>query len=185
MGTPSAVKFVQTSAGWSIGLSILMILAGILAIASPLMAGLAVNLLVAWLLIFSGCTHLVFAWYTRSAGGLLWELLLGVVYLLAGCYLLVHPLAGLATLTIALTVYLFAEAILEFVLGFTLRPFAGSTWLLLDGVVTLILAIMIWRSWPSSTAWVIGTLVGISMLFSGTSRLAISLAARRAVGKLA
>lgn len=70
-------------------------------------------------------------------------------------------------------------------MGFTLRPFPGSGWLLVDGAITLILAIMIWRTWPSSTGWVIGTLVGISMLFSGISRLSISLAARSVTNKLA
>ena len=185
MGTTSPATFVKKSVAWSIALSVLMIVAGILAIASPLAAGIAINILVAWLLVFSGGVHLVFAWYTRSAGGLLWELLLGIVYILIGVYLLMHPLAGLATLTIALAIYLFVEAILEFVLGFSLRPLPGSGWLVFDGVVTLILAVMIWRTWPSSTGWVIGLLVGISMLFSGLARLGISLAARSVTSKMA
>ena len=185
MGTTSPVTFVKKSVGWSIALSELMIVAGILAIASPLAAGIAINIVVAWLLVFSGCAHLVFAWYTRSTGGLLWELLLGIVYIFIGVYLLVHPVAGLASLTIALAIYLLLESILEFVLGFTLRPLPGSGWLLFDGIITLILAVMIWRTWPSSTGWVIGTLVGISMLFSGLARLGISLAARRVTSKMA
>jgi uncharacterized membrane protein HdeD (DUF308 family) len=96
-----------------------------------------------------------------------------------------HPVAGLVSLTIALAIYLFLEAILEFVLGFTLRPLPGTGWLIFDGVVTLILAIMIWRTWPTSAPWIIGTLVGISMLFSGISRLMLSLAARSVTTKLA
>jgi uncharacterized membrane protein HdeD (DUF308 family) len=64
MSATSAATFVQKSVGWSIGLSMLMIVAGILAIASPLAAGIAINVLVAWLLVFSGCAHLVFAWYS-------------------------------------------------------------------------------------------------------------------------
>ena len=185
MSETSPATFVKKSVGWSIGLSVLMIVAGILAIASPLAAGIAVNLVVAWLLLFSGCAHLVFAWYTRSAGGFVWELLLGILYVLIGVYLLVHPLAGLASLTIALALYLFFEAILEFILSFMLRPVPGTGWLLFDGIVTLILAVMIWRMWPSSSAWIIGTLVGISMLFSGTARLMLSLAARSVTSKLA
>ena len=185
MSAASAATFVKKAVNWSIGLSVLMIVAGVLAIASPLAAGVAVNVLVAWLLVFSGCAHLVFAWNTRSTGGFLWELLLGVVYIFIGVYLLIHPLAGLASLTIALAMYLLLEAILEFVLGFTLRPLPGSGWLLFDGIVTLILAVMIWRTWPSNTAWVVGTLVGISMLFSGTSRLMISMAARSVTSKMA
>lgn len=185
MVATSAATFVKKSVGWSIGLSVLMIVAGILAIASPLAAGLAVNVLVAWLLVLSGCFHLVFAWHTRSAGGFLWELLVAILYLFIGGYLVTHPVAGLASLTIALAIYLFLEAVLEFVLGFAMRPLRGSGWLLFDGIITLILAVMIWRSWPSSAVWVIGTLVGISMLFSGASRLAISLAARSVVSKVA
>jgi len=61
----------------------------------------------------------------------------------------------------------------------------SSSWLLLDGIITLILAVMIWRTWPSSTEWVIGTLVGVSILFKGLCRLMLSLAARRLVTKLA
>jgi uncharacterized membrane protein HdeD (DUF308 family) len=185
MGATSAAAFVKKSVGWSIALSVLMIVAGILAIASPLAAGIAVNIVVAWLLVFSGCVHLVFAWYRPSAGGFIWELLVGILYIVIGGYLLVHPVIGLASLTIALGIYLFLEAILEFVLGFALRPLPGSGWLLFDGIVTLILAVMIWRTWPSSAGWVIGLLVGISMLFSGTSRLVLSLAARSVTAKLA
>jgi uncharacterized membrane protein HdeD (DUF308 family) len=51
--------------------------------------------------------------------------------------------------------------------------------MLFDGIVTLILAIMIWASWPSSGIWAIGTLVGVSMLFSGISRLMLSSVVRR------
>jgi len=89
--------------------------------------------------------------------------------------------AGLASLTLVLAAYLRLEAILEVILSFQLRPVSGSGWLLFDGIITFILAIMIWRSWPASTLWVIGTLVGISMVFSGVARLMISLGARRLV----
>ncbi len=175
----------KESVGWSIGLSVLMILAGILAIVMPPLAGIAVLVVVAWLLMFSGAAHLVFAWHTRSTGGMIWELLLGILYIVVGVYALLHPVAGLASLTLVLAIYLFMEAVLELILSFRLRPMRGANWLLFDGIVTLILAILIWRSWPSGTEWVIGTLVGISMLFSGTARLSLSLAARRVIAKLA
>src|SRR6266404_258491 len=185
MNATSLGTIVKKSVGWSIGLSVLMILAGFLAIAVPQAAGIAVNLLVAWLLVFSGAAHLVFAWHTRTTGGILWELLVGILYVFVGCYLLFRPVVGLASLTLALAIYLFAEGVLELMLSWRLRPMPGSGWLLFDGIITLILAVMIWRTWPSSTEWVIGTLVGISMLFSGISRLMLSLAARRLVAKLA
>ena len=179
MSTTSLGRIAKKSVGWSVGLSILMIVAGILAIVIPPVAGIAVVVVVAWLLIFSGAAHLVFAWHVRSTGGVIWEVLLGILYAAVGVYTLIHPVAGLAALTLVLAIYLFVEAVFELILSFRLRPMPGSNWLLFDGIITLILAILIWRSWPSSTEWVIGTLLGISMLFSGVSRLSLSLAARR------
>jgi uncharacterized membrane protein HdeD (DUF308 family) len=170
---------VQTATTWSIVVSILMIAAGFLAIALPQVAGLAIAGVVAWLLMFSGVLHLMLAWRSGTAGGVIWEILLGVVYGAIGLYLLAHPVAGLASLTLVLAVYLVVEGALEIGAWVHLRSSHGSVWLLFDGVVTLILAAMIWSTWPSSTAWVIGTLLGISMLFSGISRLMLSLSLRR------
>jgi uncharacterized membrane protein HdeD (DUF308 family) len=168
--------------GWSIAISLLIILAGILAIGLPVLAGIAVNLVVAWLLLFCGVAHLVFGWHLRGTGGVIWQFLLGALYIVIGVYLLMHPVRGLVTLTLALAIYLFIEGVLELILAFQTQT--GRGWLLLDGIVTLVLAILIWRTWPSSTEWLLGTLVGISMIFSGTSRLMLSLAARNVATKL-
>jgi uncharacterized membrane protein HdeD (DUF308 family) len=166
---------------WSIFLSILLILAGLFAIFIPSISGLAITLIFGWLMIISGVTHFIFAFKSHTTGTVIWELLLGAVYLFAGVYLILHPLAGLVTLTLFLACYLFFEGIFEIIQFFQIRPRHGAGWLLFDAIVTLILAIMIWRAWPASSVWVIGTLVGISMLFSGFSRLMLSLAAKRAL----
>ena len=84
-----------------------------------------------------------------------------------GEHLLVNPMAGLASLTLALAIYLFGKGVLEFLLSARLRPMPGAGWLLFDGIISVILAVMIWRAWPSNKEWVIGTLVRISILFSG------------------
>ena len=170
---------ITRSVRWSIALSVLMIVAGILAIIVPPASGIAVTILVGWLLVFCGAAHMAYSWHSRHGGGLLWGILLGIIYIVAGGYVLLHPMVGLESLTLVLAAYLLVESILEFILSFQLRPLKGSGWLLVDGIITLILAIMIWRSWPINTLWVVGTLVGISMLCSGFTRLAISLAARR------
>jgi uncharacterized membrane protein HdeD (DUF308 family) len=175
---------INREIGWSIVLSVLMIVAGALAIIVPPISGITVTILVGWLLVLRGATHLVYAWNTRRSGGLLWEILLSIIYIAAGGYLLLHPVAGLASLTVVLAVYLLLESVLEFILSFQLRPLPGSGWLLAVGIITLILAIMIWWAWPASTLWVIGTLVGVSMVFSGVARLMISLAARRVAKSL-
>jgi uncharacterized membrane protein HdeD (DUF308 family) len=181
MPTP-LMRATRSSAGWSIAVSVLMIVAGLLAIGLPQVAGIAVDVLVAWVVLVSGAAHLAFAWHTRTRGGVAWQSLLGVVYFATGLYLLVRPVAGLASLTLALAIYLFVKGVLEFILSFQLRPSRGAGWLLIDGIVTFILAAMIWSTWPWNTVWVIGTLVGVSIFFSGITRLMLSLAFRKTLG---
>jgi uncharacterized membrane protein HdeD (DUF308 family) len=182
--TVTAPTLVRKSLGWSIALSVLMIISGLLAIVIPPVASITVTILVGWLLVFSGVMHFVYAWHTRGAGGIIWEVLLGLAYLFVGIYVLLRPLQGMVSLTLALAIYLLVESALEFALAIRLRPLPGSGWLFFDGLITLILSVMISRMWPSSSAWVLGTLVGISMLFSGITRLMLSLAARRLVNAL-
>jgi uncharacterized membrane protein HdeD (DUF308 family) len=42
---------------------------------------------------------------------------------------------------------------------------------------------MIWFQWPFNAPWLIGTLVGVSILFTGISRIGLSLNARSALNQ--
>ena len=180
MATNSLTADLHKETTWSIVLSVLIMIAGFLAIAVPYIAGIAFTLVVGWMLIFSGVLHIIFAFRSeRAAGAVIWQVLLGLVYGFIGIYILMHPVAGLVGLTVAIAAYLVVEAVIELVLAYQLRPAAGTGWLVFDSIVTFILAAMIWSMWPSSSAWVVGLLVGVSMLFSGLSRLMLSLSVRR------
>ena len=170
---------INRAVKWSIGMSVLMIAVGILAMIAPHASGIAVTMLVGWLLVLGGAAHLAYAWHVCRGGGFIWGMLPGIMYVVTGGWVLWHPVGGLKLFTFALAVCLVVAASAESVLSFALRPLRGSGWLLVDGIVTFILAIMIWWSWPSSTPWLLGMLVGINMLCSGIARLVISLAVRR------
>jgi uncharacterized membrane protein HdeD (DUF308 family) len=181
MATPSPVRQLHGSSGPSIVIAVLLILAGLAAISLPFIAGIAASIAVAWLLLFAGAVHLFFGWHTRSAGAMIWKILVGLAYLVAAVYMLIHPGRGLLTLTLVLAFYLFFEGIFEAVIYAHLRRLPGAGWFLFDAIVTIVLGIMIFMSWPFSSVWAIGTLIGISILFSGISRLSYAFAARRAL----
>lgn len=172
---------IKASHGQSIGLSIVMILAGVLAIAAPLVAGISTVIWIAWLLVASGAAHLAYGWHARGHGRLFLEVLISAIYGIAALFLLFNPLAGLASLTFVLVFYFFAAGAVEIFAAFRLHSREGSGWLYLDGIVTLILAFMIWNAWPSSSVWATGTLVGVGMLCSGVTRLMLSMATRTAM----
>ena len=169
---------IHKATTWSIVLSVLMAGTGILALFMPALTGVAVTIVFGWLLIFSGILHFGYAWQAARPGAAIWEVLLGVVYSAVGFYTLVHPVAGLSALTLALVIYFTFEGILEFALALSLRPLPGSGWLLFDGIVTLFFAVVVGSGWPASSTWVVGTLVAMSMFFSGATRLMVSAAVR-------
>lgn len=175
----NAESSVHKASGWTILWGILLIAFGILAIGSPMFAAVAVNAVIAWLIIFSGGAHLIYGFHAKSAGGILWETLVALAYIGIGFYLLVHPVLGVASLTLLLATLFFVEGALDIIGCVQRRRSASSAWLLLDGIVTLLVGVLIWVHWPSSSVWAIGTLVGVSMIISGVARVMISLALRR------
>lgn len=181
--TPTAI--LRQASGWSIVWGLLLVIFGTLAVGSPFVAAVAVNVFIAWLIMFAGVVHLVLGFHAHRAGSMIWKLLVGLAYVFAGMYMLWHPVLGVAALTLLLAALFLLEGVLDLVLFFHLRSLHGASWMLFDGIVTLILALMIYSQWPSSSIWAIGTLVGVSMIISGITRVMMSLAVRKVVAKLA
>ncbi len=166
------------SGGWSIALGIVLLVAGFLAVALPFIAGIAATIFFGWLILLSGVAHLVYAWSERGAGAIVWQILIGVVYILAALFLPFFPLAGVVTLTLVLGIYIAVEGVFELGAFAALRRFRGSYWFLIDGMVSLLLAALILFHWPSSSLWALGTLVGVSLMFSGIARITLPMGLR-------
>jgi uncharacterized membrane protein HdeD (DUF308 family) len=184
MAQNTPVEMVRHASTVSILWGVLLIIFGSVAVASPFLAAVAVSVVVAWLIVLAGVVHIMLAVRAHGAGSMIWKLLVGIAYLCFGAYLIVHPVLGVASLTLLLASLFLIEGILDIVLFVKMRPIHGSSWVLVDGIVTLLLGLMIYMQWPSSSAWAIGTLVGISMIFSGVARVMMSLAARKATSAL-
>jgi len=176
--TPTGI--VRQASTLSILWGVSLIILGMLAVGSPFLAAVAVNVLVAWLIVLAGVVHLTVAFHAREAGSMIWRLLVGLAYVFFGVYLVAHPALGVASLALVLASLFLIEGILNVALFFKVRSVQGSSWFLIDGIITLLLGLMIYMQWPSSSAWAIGTLIGVSMIVSGVTRVMLSLAVRKA-----
>jgi len=181
--TPSGI--VRSASTLSIVWGVSLIILGMVAVGSPMIAAVAVNAVIAWLIVLAGVVHLTVAFHTREAGSVIWRLLVGLAYVVFGIYLIAHPALGVASLTLLLASLFLLEGIFNIVLFFRAPSTLRSSWMLLDGIVTLLLGLLIYLQWPSSSAWAIGTLVGVSLIFSGVTRVMVSLAVRRAASSSA
>jgi uncharacterized membrane protein HdeD (DUF308 family) len=153
---------------WLLVLGVLLIVVGLVAISSSFFATLATVVILGVLLMIGGAVEVVDAFLGRGWRGFWLHLLTGIVYLVLGFLMVQRPLAAAAIFTLMLAAALFVGGLFRIIVALSER-FYGWGWVLLNGVITLVLGILIWREWPEAAYWVIGVFVGIDMLFDGWS----------------
>jgi uncharacterized membrane protein HdeD (DUF308 family) len=161
---------------------VILVLLGLLAIALPPIASLAVTLVIGWLFLVSGIVGLVTTFMARGAPGFWWSLLSAVLAILTGGVLILFPVGGVLSLTIVLVVFFMLEGIatIMYALEHKAQLSGRWGWMLASGIVDLILAGIIFVGLPGTAAWAIGLLVGINMVMGGVSLIAMALHARSA-----
>ncbi|HWD57176.1 MAG TPA: HdeD family acid-resistance protein [Stellaceae bacterium] len=160
---------------------IVLVILGIMAIALPPLAGLAVTVVLGWLFLFGGIVGLAATFYQRNAPGFWWALISAAVAVLAGGILLSNPAAGVATLTYVLIAFFVVDGVIIIVMAFEhRRELSGRwEWMMLGGVMDLILALIIITGLPGTLAWALGLLVGIDLVFGGVALIGMANSARR------
>jgi uncharacterized membrane protein HdeD (DUF308 family) len=169
---------------WLLLLGIVLILVGLAAISSSFIATLATVIALGTFLLIGGGVEIINAFWARRWRGFWMHLLAGILYLVLGLLFIDRPVATAAAFTLMLAAAFLIGGLFRIILALSER-FHGWVWVLVNGIVTLILGILIWREWPESAFWVIGLFVGIDMVFAGWSWVMTALAVRSMVGKTA
>jgi len=159
---------------------LVMAILGLLAVAAPVAATLAVDIYAGWLFLISGIVGIVTLFTRQSVTSFLWTLIAAVLALVVGVLLIWRPAAGVLSLTLLLIGFFIAEGIVQILAAFKYRSAIGNawTWMLLSGIVDLVLAAIILKGWPGTATWTLGLLVGINLFMSGLALVMTSLACR-------
>jgi uncharacterized membrane protein HdeD (DUF308 family) len=159
---------------------IVLLILGLFAIVIPNVATLAVEVFIGWVLLLSGVVGLITTFRMRSAPGFGWSLLSAAIAIAAGVILLAWPLSGVLSLTLILTAFLTIEGVASIMMALTHRHGFSARWalLLVSGLVDLFLAALILFGLPGTAAWAIGLLVGINLVFGGSTLISMALQAR-------
>ncbi|MEQ8818677.1 MAG: DUF308 domain-containing protein [Sumerlaeia bacterium] len=170
------------------------VLFGALCFGLPMAMPSAIEPLLGVLFILTGALQIAYALKSRELGGLVISMLSALVVILFGATILVHPTSQYWTATTLVGLYLTLNGIITLMLAIRLRQRAPWIWLLLSGVVSLILATLIWMVLAMQPLATIAALVGINSLFMGFSTIMFGYAAKagtadspatlEAVGKL-
>jgi uncharacterized membrane protein HdeD (DUF308 family) len=150
--------------------AVALIVLGITAIAFPVVASITATYVVGWVLIVAGLTHLFLGWRAEPDDSMLWAGFISLAYVLAGIAILGNPFWGIATIALVLGVTLAVEGCLSVIAYLTTEH--QSSWMLVNGLITVVLATIIVSGWLSYSVWMIGTLVGINLVMAGVFELA-------------
>ena len=176
------VATAKQNVKWLIILGIVQVVLGMIAIASPLVTGIVVSIFVGACLLGCGVGRMIQAFKADSWGAGLLGTAVGALTIIAGLLMLFRPGVGLVTLTLILAFYFLIEGISTAVVASKMRPNDGWGWVMFQGVVSILLGFMIWRQWPLSGAWALGTIIGIHILLNGWTMIMLGMAVKRGAG---
>lgn len=166
---------LSTKWKWFVGIGILLLVLGVLALSNQMMATLFSVYTLAIILFIAGCLQIAQAFQMRVANTALFIGGSGLLYVIAAFMMFYNPIMATAMITLFIAIALIVSGIMRLWEGFKNRFLTGSYWLMLSGLITLLLGIMIAAGWPTDTLWILGIFLGIDLLFQGWSCLSLGL----------
>jgi uncharacterized membrane protein HdeD (DUF308 family) len=178
-GIEKARKEIADNWGWFVALGVISVIVGVLAIIFPLASSIATKIILGWVLLIAGIAHIIHAFSDRNWRGFIADVLLGLLFIIAGGWLAFFPIAGLLALTVFVAVVFMVQGIFEIILAFQTRGVNGWVFILISGIIALAAGFLVWNGLPSTAAWVIGVLAGINLISSGLSYIMIAMMSRK------
>lgn len=169
---------IRSRWGWYLIFGVILLALGVAAIADAFAASVASISFIGWLVIFSGLVQAILAFRVRNWSGFFLHLLGGVLEIVIGVLVVGAPVSAALGLTLLLAVYLLVGGLFRMIAALLLR-FPGSGWAALGGLVSFLLGLALWRQWPMSGLWFIGTCVGVSLILHGASWIVFALGLRK------
>jgi uncharacterized membrane protein HdeD (DUF308 family) len=175
----SAKSVIPHQPGWFLFLGIAYILGGMLAIALPLVVTLATVFVFGVMMMIAGGVALIHSFWTHRWDGFAIQLLAGILAAVMGFLLIMDAEMGAVVITLILGSYFLVSGGFRLVFALTHTRLHHRGALIFSGAITLLLGILIMIHWPSSAMWVIGTFIGIDLLFYGFSLISLASAIKK------
>ena len=159
-------------------LGIVLAVLGVICLVVPFQTGMAISVILGLFFIAGGVIRAMFAFIGLTWGSTLLRLLFGALMVVVGLWMVINPDAGVRVMSLWLAVYFLVDGILGVIYSFQLRPIGGGGWVLLDGLMGVVLAWMIWSQWPFSGDAAVGILIGIKLILDGGALISLGIAGR-------
>ncbi len=156
---------------------ILFILMGTAGIIVPIVMSLGTVVFIAWLLFLGGVMWGIHTFRYDRKGVTNW--IKSTLLIAVSVLMLIYPMPSIEALALLLAIYLLVDAFNSFILANAIHPVKGWFWMAFNGFMSLLLATLFLAGWPSTSLYLVGLYVGISLLFDGWALFAIGWTLRK------
>lgn len=163
---------------WFVGLGVLLLACGLIALGNLLLATVVSVYYVGMLMLAGGVIYLVHAFQMRGWDHVLFWALSGLLYVLAGICAFINPILTSAALTLFLAVALLIAGVFRIFVGMRTKPAKGWGWIVASGVITALAGFVIALGWPVNSLWILGLFLAADLILQGWTMIAFGLGIR-------
>jgi uncharacterized membrane protein HdeD (DUF308 family) len=146
---------------------VLLVVLGVAALAFSLMATIVTVTLNGILFLIAGAAEIGIGMHARDWGRFFLWVVGGLVYIVAGVLCIINPILASAILTLFLGAGLIAAGVVRAYLATQLPADHPRGLVFVAAAVTILLGLIIVSHWPLDSMYVLGTLLGVDLLFHG------------------
>ncbi|HXT07515.1 MAG TPA: HdeD family acid-resistance protein [Roseiarcus sp.] len=175
-----AIHSLRGKWGWIVAIGVVYLIAGLVALGNVVAFTFVSAAIIGIVMIVAGVVEVISAFQIRAWGRFLLWVLLGLLYAVAGYFVLQDPILAAGTLTLLIGVFLVAAGVMRIILAFSLPSDAPRVMVCLSGAITVLLGAIILAHWPVSGLYTLGVLLGVDLVFSGLGWISTGMILRRA-----
>jgi uncharacterized membrane protein HdeD (DUF308 family) len=159
---------IRKSWGWFLTFGILLMVLGAVCVGKAQTATTFSILALGWILAISALVWLISSFYAFSWHGFFLYLLNAILSGTVGYLLIRYPAAGAQGVTMLLAMLFIVGGLFRGVVSSVIQ-FPRWGWTLFSGLVSIALGIFLLVTWPETTSFFFGLVIGIDLIFDGAS----------------
>jgi uncharacterized membrane protein HdeD (DUF308 family) len=173
-----ALEPLRRNSGWLLALGIGLVILGTIALGAAVAVTIASVVVLGCLLLISGVIEAIQAFHLRGTSGIVLHLVSAVLSIVLGFLFVTEPVEGSLALTVLIAAFLLVGGVFRVVAALSVQV-EGRGLAIFGGIVTAILGLLVWSELPGSALWLIGTFLGIDLIFRGWWTVALALRLRK------